>query len=174
MISSGIYINGVETKDLEKEFAEYIGSSYAIGVSSGTAALELVLKALPLKANDEVITVSHTAVPTISAIKLANLTPKLIDIDPESYTMSPEQLRKEISDKTKCVVLVHLYGQGTHIKEIKDICDERNIYLVEDCSQAHGALWNNRRLGSIGIAGCFAVIQQKSWSTWRCWDNNYQ
>ena len=83
VISSGIYINGVETKDLEKEFAEYIGSSYAIGVSSGTAALELVLKALPLKANDEVITVSHTAVPTISAIKLANLTPKLIDIDPE-------------------------------------------------------------------------------------------
>ena len=162
VLNSGIYINGKETKLLEEEFASYIGTRHAVAVSSGTTAIELVLRSLDLKSNDEVITVAHTAIPTISAIKLAGLTPKLIDIDRESYTMSPEKLEEAISEKTKCVIVVHLYGQGAYLEEIKQICDERKIFLIEDCSQCHGAEYLGVKLGSLGIAGCFSCYPTKN------------
>lgn len=160
--SSGIFINGEKTKLLEHSFANFIGTKYSIGVSSGTAAIELVLRGLNLENGDEVITVSHTAIPTISAIRLAGMRPKLVDINPHTYTMCPESLKRSITEKTKVVIVVHLYGQGAFIEEIKDICASHNIYLIEDCSQAHGATWKGRKLGSFGIASCFSCYPTKN------------
>ena len=162
VINSGIYINGRNIKELEESFAGYIGTRHSIGVSNGTTALELVLKALDLNNNDEVITVSHTAIPTVAAIKLAGMQPKLIDIDIQTYTMSPEELQKALSSKTKAVIVVHLYGQAANMNEIQRICENNGIYLIEDCSQAHGAMWKGKKVGSFGIAGCFSCYPTKN------------
>ena len=159
---SGIYINGPNVTNLEKEFAQYNNSKYCLGVSSGTSALELVLRAQGFETNDEIITVSHTAIPTVSAIKLANLTPVLIDVDQESFTMCPEELLKSITPKTKAVIVVHLYGQAANMDRIKLICDQNNLVLIEDCSQAHGARWGGKKVGNFGIAGCFSCYPTKN------------
>ena len=108
------------------------------------------------------MTVSHTAVATVSAIKSANLTPVLADIDPITYTLCPNSLKQVITNKTKAVVLVHLYGQTSHLEEIIEICKLHSITLIEDCSQAHGATWKGKKLGSFGIAGCFSCYPTKN------------
>ena len=162
VIDSGIYINGKSVSTFEKNFAEYIGVNYSIGVSSGTSAIELVLRSLDLKSSDEVITVSHTAVATVSAIKSANLTPVLADIDAKTYTLCPESLQQAITSKTKAVILVHLYGQTSHLEKVIEICKKHSIALIEDCSQAHGSTWKGKKLGSFGIAGCFSCYPTKN------------
>ena len=160
--NSGIYINGPQVKSLEEEFAQYNGSKYCLGVSSGTSALELVLRAQNFEPNDEVITVSHTAIATVSAIKLANLTPVLIDVDKSSFNMCPDELINAITPQTKAVIVVHLYGQAADMDKIKLICDQNNLVLIEDCSQAHGAKWRNKNVGNFGIAGCFSCYPTKN------------
>ena len=160
--NSGVYISGEQTKNLEAEFAEFNESRYAVAVSNGTTAIELVLRALDRDERDEVITVSHTAVPTVAAIELANYKPHLIDIDNDTYTLCPNALRKAISKTTKAVILVHLYGQPAYIDEIISICKENNVILIEDCSQSHGAKWKNTKVGNFGIAGCFSCYPTKN------------
>ncbi|EAU71043.1 Predicted pyridoxal phosphate-dependent enzyme [Synechococcus sp. BL107] len=161
VLEKGIYINGLELHAFEKEFGEFNGSDYCLGVSSGTSAIEIVLRALKLNDQDEVITVSHTAIPTIAAIKLANLEPKLIDIT-STFTMCPDELRKAINSRTKAVIVVHLYGQPANMDEIVDICEQSSLHLIEDCSQAHGAKWKNQNVGTFGIAGCFSCYPTKN------------
>ena len=161
-LESGVYINGTHVKGLEREFADYNNSRFSLGVSSGTSALEMVLRSQNFSPDDEIITVSHTAIPTVSAIKLANLKPVLIDIDENSYTMCPEKLIKAITPKTKAVIAVHLYGQPANLDRIQDICNKYNLILIEDCSQAHGAQWKNKKVGNFGIAGCFSCYPTKN------------
>ena len=160
--NSGIYIGGEQTENLEYEFSEFNKSKYAIAVSNGTTAIELVLRALERDEKDEVITVSHTAVPTVAAIELANYKPHLIDIDSDTFTLCPNALKKAISEKTKAVILVHLYGQPAYIEEIIDICKSNNVILIEDCSQSHGAKWKTTKVGNFGIAGCFSCYPTKN------------
>jgi len=156
------YVLGKEVAILEQEFAEYIGTTSAIGVANGTDAIELALRALNIGPGDEVITVSHTAVATVAAIEAAGAIPVLVDVEPKFYTLDPIQLKEVISPRTKSLIAVHLYGQSADMDAITSFCHQHNIFLIEDASQAHGAKYKGRRLGSFGEIGCFSCYPTKN------------
>jgi dTDP-4-amino-4,6-dideoxygalactose transaminase len=156
------YILGPEVEALESEFAEYIGTSKAVGVANGTDAIEIALRALGIGVGDEVITVSHTAVATVAAIEAAGAVPVLVDVDPNYYTIDPSQLGDVITSRTRAVIAVHLYGQAADLDAIGQFCTDHGLALIEDVSQAHGARWRGRRLGSIGRVGCFSCYPTKN------------
>jgi dTDP-4-amino-4,6-dideoxygalactose transaminase len=139
VLQSNRYILGPEVEALEQEFANYIGTSHALGVANGTDALELALRALDIGPGDEVITVSHTAVATVAAIEAAGAVPVLVDVDPCFYTLDPQQLAEVLSPRTRAVIAVHLYGQAADLDTIGDFCQSNKLALIEDTSQAHGA-----------------------------------
>ncbi len=164
VLRSKCYILGTEVRSFENEFANYVDCRYGIGVANGTDAIEIALRSLNIGKGDEVITVSHTAVATIAAIEATGATPVLVDIEEDTFTLNPTQIEYVISEKTKAVVAVHLYGQAANITTIKEICDKRNIQLIEDCAQAHGGLFNGKKLGSFGKLGCFSCYPTKNLS----------
>ena len=156
------FVLGEEGTLLEKEFAEYIGTTSAIGVANGTDAIELALRALDIGLGDEVITVSHTAVATIAAIESTGAVAVLVDVEPRYYTINPNQLEAVFSDKTRAIIVVHLYGQSVDLNSVKDFCERKNIFLIEDASQAHGATYLGKRLGGIGDIACFSCYPTKN------------
>lgn len=162
VLQSNLYILGPEVEALEQEFANYIGTSHAIGVANGTDALELALRALDIGPGDEVITVSHTAAATVAAIEAAGAVPVLVDVDPYFYTLDPQQLTGVLCPRTRAVIAVHLYGQAADLDTIRDFCQKNKLALIEDVSQAHGATWKGKRLGSIGDIGCFSCYPTKN------------
>ena len=162
VLGSGRYVLGPELEALEYEFAEYIETSHAIGVANGTDALELALRALDIGLGDEVITVSHTAVATVAAIEAAGAVPVLVDAEPHYWTLDAEQLSGVLTERTRAVVAVHLYGQAADMDAITEFCRDRKLALVEDVSQAHGARWKGKRLGSLGDIGCFSCYPTKN------------
>lgn len=162
VLRSNRYILGEEVEALESEFANYIGVHSAIGVANGTDALEIAIRALDIEPGDEVITVSHTAVATIAAIEAAGAIPVLVDVDPIYYTLNPGQLQEVLSPKTKAVIAVHLYGQAADLDAISQFCAENKLFLIEDVSQAHGAKWKGKRLGSLGHIACFSCYPTKN------------
>lgn len=162
VLQSNRYILGPEVEALEHEFADFIGTSHAIGVANGTDALELALRALVIVPGDEVITVSHTAVATVAAIEAAGAIPVLVDVNPNFYTLDPQQLSEVLSARTRAVIAVHLYGQAADLDAIGDFCNKNKLALIEDASQAHGATWKGKKLGSIGDMGCFSCYPTKN------------
>ncbi len=156
------YVLGEQVRYLEREFAEYIGTSSAIGVANGTDAIEIALRALNIGFGDEVITVSHTAVATIAAIEATGASAVLVDVDSKFYTLNPAHLQESLTKKTKAIIAVHLYGQAADLDPIITFCNSNKIYLIEDASQAHGAKYNNKRVGSIGDIGCFSCYPTKN------------
>jgi len=162
VLDSGYYILGPEVEAFESEFAEYIGTHFAIGVANGTDALSLALRALDIGPGDEVITVSHTAVATVAAIEQAGATPVLIDVEPGFLTLDPALLEQALTDRTRAVVPVHLYGQAADIPRIQDFCRTHGLALVEDVSQAHGARYDGRRLGYFGDIAVFSCYPTKN------------
>lgn len=156
------YILGPEVEALEQEFAAYIGVRQAVGVGNGTDALEIAIRALEIGPGDEVITVSHTAVATVAAIEAVGAVPVLVDVEPESYTLNAGQLGEVLSARTRAVIAVHLYGQATDLDVIREFCLSHGLALIEDVSQAHGAKWKGKRLGSIGHIGCFSCYPTKN------------
>jgi len=162
VMRSNRYILGPEVEALESEFADYIGTQFAVGVANGTDALELAVRALGIGPGDEVITVSHTAVATVAAIEATGAVPVLVDVDPVFFTLDPNQLQETLSSKTKAVLAVHLYGQPADLEAIGRFCSVNGLSLIEDGSQAHGARWSGRRVGSIGHVGCFSCYPTKN------------
>lgn len=162
VLQSNRYILGPEVEGLEQEFAEFIGTRQAVGVANGTDALELALRALAIGPGDEVITVSHTAVATVAAIEAAGAIPVLVDVDPHCYTLDPTQLEGVLTNRTRAVIAVHLYGQAADLDAIEAFCQRHKLALIEDASQAHGATWRGKRLGSIGNIGCFSCYPTKN------------
>lgn len=162
VLEGGNYILGPEVEAFEQSFAAYCGSDYAVGVSSGTDALILAMRALNIGAGDEVITVSHTAVATIAAIIASGATPVLVDIEPVYYTMDPECFKRAITSKTKAVIPVHLYGQPADMSAIMTIAREHGLFVIEDCAQATGATFKGKRVGTIGDVGCFSFYPTKN------------
>lgn len=162
-LDSKQYIMGEPLSIFEKNYAKFIKSKYAIGVSNATDAIELILKNHNVGNNksDEVITVSHTAPATISGIISAGAKPVLCDVK-ENFLMDEEQLPKLINKNTKVIMVVHIYGYALNLKNIKKICNEKKILLVEDCSQAHGAEINRKKVGSIGDYGVFSFYPTKN------------
>jgi dTDP-4-amino-4,6-dideoxygalactose transaminase len=162
VIRSNRYVLGAEVDALESEFANYIGTKSAIGVANGTDALELAIRALNIGSGDEVITVSHTAVATVAAIEAAGAIPVLVDVDPDFFTLNPDQLQEVLTPKTRAVIAVHIYGQAADLDTIGKFCSKNDLSLIEDASQAHGAKWKGKRLGSIGRIGCFSCYPTKN------------
>ena len=162
VMNSGRFILGQQVELFEKEFAEFIGVSDVIGVANGTDAIEITLRALGIKQGDEVITVSHTAVATVAAIEAAGAIPVLVDVDSDYFTINPDQLDEVFSVRTKALIAVHLYGQSVDLDTISEFCERKGIFLIEDCSQAHGAKWKGKRLGSFGHASCFSCYPTKN------------
>lgn len=162
VVESGRYLSGEEVRSLEEEFAAYLDVDHAVGVASGTDALELALRACDIGAGDEVVTVSQTAVATVAAIARAGATPVLVDVDPEYYTIDPVQLRSALGPKTKAIVPVHLYGQPADMDAVCTVAREMGVKVIEDCAQAHGAKWDERRVGTLGDVGCFSFYPTKN------------
>ncbi len=162
VLGAGRYILGEETTAFEREFADYIGVPYAVGVGNGTEALHLALRALGIGAGHEVITVSHTAVATVAAVEMCGATPVLVDIHPESYTMDVALLEKARSDRSKAIVPVHLYGQPCDLEVITRFARKHGLYVIEDCAQSHGALYRRQRTGSWGHAAAFSFYPTKN------------
>ena len=161
-LESGWYILGQQAKIFEQEFANYIGAKHAIGVGSGTEALHVALKACDVGPGDEVITVAHTAVATISAIELCGASPVLVDIEEDYYTMDPLKIEALITSRTKAIVAVHLYGQPVDLNQITAIGRKHGLRIIEDCAQCHGALYQSKRTGSIADIGCFSFYPTKN------------
>ena len=165
MLKSGWFILGHELQRFEEDLADYLGVSYAIGVGSGTEALHLALIACGIKPGDEVITVPNTAVPTVSAIDFAGGIPVFVDVDPETYLMSPESLDEYLrrnSKKAKAVIPVHLYGHPVEMDHLLAISEVYGLKVIEDCAQAHGTLYKGRKVGTLGDAGCFSFYPTKN------------
>jgi dTDP-4-amino-4,6-dideoxygalactose transaminase len=162
VLDRGRYILGEEVKALESEFAAYIGVEYGIGVGSGTEGLHLALKACGIGVGDEVITVSHTAVATVAAIEQAGASPVMVDIEPEFFTIDSRKIATVITPKTKAIIPVHLYGQPADLNPILEIARTYELRVIEDCSQAHGATYNGRRVGSYGDLACFSFYPTKN------------
>jgi dTDP-4-amino-4,6-dideoxygalactose transaminase len=162
VLDGGWYILGQEVRAFEAEFATYIGGEQGIGVGSGTEALHLALVACGVGPGDEVITVAHTAVATVSAIGLCGATPVFVDIEPDYFTLDAGRLESAITPKTRAIVPVHLYGQAADLNPILDIARRHDVRVVEDCAQAHGARYHNRRVGALGDVGCFSFYPTKN------------
>lgn len=162
VLDSGRYILGEEVETFEQEFAHYVGVRHAIGVGSGTEALHLALAACGIGAGDEVITVAHTAVATVAAIELSGATPVLVDIEPDFFTLDPDELEAAITPRTKAIIPVHLYGQPADLGAITSIARRYGIKVIEDCAQAHGATYRGRPVGSWGDLACFSFYPTKN------------
>src|SRR5207237_2055774 len=162
VLESGWFVLGGEGRAFEDEFAAAVGAAHAVGVGSGTEAIELALRALAIGPGDEVVTQANTCVPTVSAIERAGATPVLCDVEAEAGTMEPDSLRGALGPKTRAVVPVHLYGQCADVEAIVDLCSGRGIAVVEDCAQAVGAELRGRQAGSIGTLGCFSFYPTKN------------
>jgi dTDP-4-amino-4,6-dideoxygalactose transaminase len=162
VLNSESYVLGQQVKSFEKEFSSYIGNKFSVGVANGTDALEIALKTIGIKAGDEVITVSHTAIATAAAVANSGATNILVDIETDFYTIKTNELPKVLTSKTKAVIAVHLYGQSADLDELLKFCKKNNLYLIEDVSQAHGALYKGKRLGSYGDIACFSCYPTKN------------
>ncbi|TAN38796.1 MAG: DegT/DnrJ/EryC1/StrS family aminotransferase, partial [Nitrospirae bacterium] len=150
VFSSGKLILGPEVSAFERDFALYCGSAYGVGVNSGTDALFLSLKALGVGAGDEVITVSNTAVPTVAAIRAAGALPVFVDVEPDTFLMDVRLVEPALSERTRCILPVHLFGQPVDMDPLVEIAAGNGLPLIEDCAQAAGALYKGRTVGSIG------------------------
>ncbi len=162
LLERGRYILGEEVDHFEAAFAEYCGLNACVTVNNGTDALVLALKALRIGPGDEVITVSHTAVATVAAIELAGATPVLADVDPDSYCLDPKMLERLVSSKTKAIIPVHLYGHPADMDTIMEFANSRGIAVIEDCAQAHGAIYHGKRVGTFGDLACFSFYPTKN------------
>lgn len=162
VLNGGRYINGPEVKAFEEEFSQYIGVKYACGVASGTDAIRLGLMVLGVGPGDEVITVSHTAVATVAAIEQCGAKPVMVDVDPDSYTINPECLEQAITSATKAVIPVHLYGHPADLTQILKIAKNYNLYVLEDCAQAHGAVYKGIKVGGWGDIAAFSFYPTKN------------
>jgi dTDP-4-amino-4,6-dideoxygalactose transaminase len=162
VLDKGRLILGDEVAALEKEFADYVNVAHGIGVGSGTEALHLALAASGVGTGDEVITVSHTAVATVSAIELSGAKPVLVDIEPDFFTMDPDGLEAAITKNTKAIIPVHIYGQPVDLEPILDVARKHGLVVIEDCAQCHGADYHGRRTGSWGQIACFSFYPTKN------------
>lgn len=161
VLRSGWYVLGNEVTSFENEFANYVGSSYCVGLGSGLDALWIAFRLLNIKEGDEVIVQGNTYIASVMGITINGATPVFVEPD-EHYGMNPEELESAITDRTKAILVTHLYGMASRMTEIAAICRKYNLKLVEDCAQSHGACYNGRMTGTFGDVGCFSFYPSKN------------
>ncbi|MEG2908454.1 MAG: DegT/DnrJ/EryC1/StrS family aminotransferase [Erysipelotrichaceae bacterium] len=161
VIESGYYILGPKLKSFEENFSNFVGTKYCVGVASGLDALYLAIRALGIGKGDEVLVQSNTYIATVMGITMNGATP--IFIEPNEYfNIDSALLEKKISNKTKAIMVVHLYGQATEMDKIVNLCKKYDLKLIEDCAQSHGAKYNGKMTGSFGDIGCFSFYPSKN------------
>lgn len=162
VMESSDFILGKEVDLFEKEFAGYCEAKYAVGVDSGTSALELSLRAYDIGEGDEVITVPNTFIATASAIIFTGARPVFVDIDPNTYNIDAGKIEQVITKKTRAIMPVHLYGQPARMDKILKIAEKYKLNVIEDACQAHGALFKEKKTGNLGDIGCFSFYPGKN------------
>jgi dTDP-4-amino-4,6-dideoxygalactose transaminase len=162
VLRSGRYIGGQALTDFESQFAHYTGTKYGVGCNSGTDALYMALRALEVGVGDEVITTPFTFIATSEVIVRVGATPVFVDIDPDTFNFDLKQVKDAITEKTKAIIAVHLFGQPINMTELMAIAKVHNLSVIEDCAQATGASWQQQKVGSIGDVGCFSFFPTKN------------
>ena len=162
ILQSGYYILGDEVKKFEEDFSDMIRIKYAVSVNSGSDALFLAINSLGVGNDDEVITVSHTFISTADAIVRTGVKPIFVDINPETYCIDVSKIEDKIIDKTKAILVVHIYGHPIDMDPISKLANKYNLFLIEDACQAHGAEYKDLKVGSIGDVGCFSFYPTKN------------
>ena len=162
VLESAQFVLGDEVAAFEREFAAYCGAAQGIAVNTGTSALHLALLAAGVGPGDEVVTVSHTFVATVAAIRYTGARAVFVDIDPASFTMDPALLERAITPRTKAIIPVHLYGHPADLDPIMEVARRHHLIVIEDAAQAHGAKYKGRPIGSIGDLACFSFYPGKN------------
>ena len=162
VLQSGAFILGEDVGLFEQEFARYCGVKYGIGVNSGTDALFLACLACEIREGDEVIAPSYTYIATVLAISMTGAKPIFVDINEKTYNIDVSKIEQLITKKTKAILPVHLYGHPVDMDPLIEIARKYNLKIIEDCAQAHGAMYKNKKVGSFGDAGCFSFYPTKN------------
>lgn len=162
ILNSCYFTLGPEVEEFEKYFSEFCGAKYCVACNSGTSALHLALLSSGLKKYDEVILPSHTFIASAEALSYCQAKPVFIDVDPTTYLIDYREIKSKITKKTKAILAVHLYGQPVHLDPIKEICIEKNLVLIEDAAQAHGARYKDKKVGGLGNTTCFSFYPGKN------------
>lgn len=162
VLNSAQFVGGEALASFERDFAAYCQVRYARGVANGTDALHLALRALGIGHGDDVITTAHTFIATAAAIVATGARPVFVDIDPDTYTIDPTMIERAVTDRTRAIIAVHLFGQPADMGPIKDIARRRGLYIVEDAAQAHGAEYRGVRTGALGDVACFSFYPAKN------------
>lgn len=162
VIDSGQLILGPEVRSFEQEFARYVGARGAVGVNSGTDALILALRAVGVGPGDEVITVTNAGVPPVAAIRAVGATPRFVDVDETTLLLDAGRLDEALTARTRCLLVVHLYGQPAELEPIAGFAERHGLTLIEDCAQAHGTTYDGRHVGTFGRVGCFSFYPTKN------------
>ena len=164
--SHAAFTLGEEVERFEQEFAAFCETGHAVGVSSGTAALELALRALGVGPGDEVIVPANSFIATAEAVSATGAMPRLVDVDGQTALLTAQIAEQSLTPRTRCVIPVHLYGRTVDMDPLLALCRRRSIFIVEDACQAHGARYHNRPVGSLGDAGCFSFYPTKNLGAW--------
>lgn len=162
VINDTAFINGKYVQEFEEKFADKYDAKHCISVASGTDAIYITLKCLGVGPGDEVITVANSWISTSETITQVGAKPVFVDIEPDYFTIDPSQIDQKISPRTKAILPVHLFGQPANINEIENICNKHQLYLIEDCAQAHFATFDGQKVGKFGIAGIFSFYPGKN------------
>src|SRR6266446_8716785 len=162
LLDNSAFVGGTHVEEFEKEFADFCEVKHAIGVANGTDALLLALKALGIGRDDEVITAANSFVATAEAIVHSGATPVFVDIDPNTYTIDVNQIEHHITERTRAIIPVHMYGQPADMLPILDLAKRYGLRVIEDAAQAHGARYYGRRAGSMGDVACFSFYPAKN------------
>lgn len=161
VLRSGWYVLGNEVSQFEKEFASYVGSRHCVGLASGLDALWIAFRVLGIGKGDEVIVQGNTYIASVMGITINGATPVFVEPD-EYFNMDASKIEEKITERTKAVLVVHLYGQASNMGPIAELCRRRGLRLVEDCAQSHGAKFNGRTTGTFGDIGCFSFYPSKN------------
>lgn len=162
VMDGGHYILGPSVSAFEQEFAQYCSVKHAIGVNNGTNAIQIALLTAGVGPGDEVITVPHTFIATVAAIRYTGATPVLVDVEPSSLTIDVSRIEEAITVRTKAILPVHLYGHAAEMDKILEIARHYDLKVIEDCAQAHGASYRGRHVGTLGDYGCFSFYPSKN------------
>jgi len=165
VLKSGMLASGEWVMKFEEEFAKYIGVKYAVATTSGTVALDIASKALGVKSGDEVIVPDFTFIATANAVLFQNAKPVFADVDEKTFTIDSDDVMEKITPRTKAIIGVHLFGHPFDVKAIQEICEDHDLFLIEDCAQAHGAEYKGKKVGSFGTVSCFSFYPTKNMTT---------
>jgi perosamine synthetase len=165
VLESGMLASGERVAEFEKKFADYCGTTHAVAINNGTAALHAALLAADIGVGDEVIVPSFSFIATASAVSMTGAKPIFVDVNEQTFGIDPAQVEGSVTPKTKAVIGVHLFGQPFDISGIQHVCESHNLTLIEDAAQAHGAMYNGEKTGGFGQFGCFSFYATKNMTT---------